>query len=72
MSEMAQCKICGKILHNDEVGLNRKLINRNAEEFLCIFCMAKQFRCTPELLNEKIRQFRRLGCALFTSEEEPT
>ena len=66
---MAVCKRCGKFLSNDEIGLTRKMICREAAEFFCIDCLAEQFRWTPQLLEEKIRQFRRMGCALFTAED---
>lgn len=66
---MTECKNCGASLSNDEIGLNRKLLGRSVTSFLCIHCLAAQFHCTTALLEEKIRQFRRLGCALFTAEK---
>ena len=63
---MARCKTCGVCLSNDEVGLNQKLLGRTVTEFFCLDCLAVQFHCTRTLLEDKIEQFRRLGCALFT------
>lgn len=62
---MSFCKSCGRELVPDEIGLTKKLINRGAEEFFCIDCLAEQFRCSTELLHKKIEQFRKQGCSLF-------
>ena len=59
------CKQCGAPLTPDEVGLTKKLINRGCTEYLCYGCMASHFQVTVELLHEKVRQFREMGCTLF-------
>ena len=59
------CKQCGAPLTHDEVGLTKKLINRGCTEYLCYGCMASHFQVTVELLREKVRQFREMGCTLF-------
>ena len=59
------CKQCGAPLSHDEVGLTKKLINRGCTEYLCYGCMASHFQVTVELLHEKVRQFREMGCTLF-------
>ena len=59
------CKKCGAPLTHDEVGLTKKLINRGCTEYLCYGCMASHFQVTVELLREKVRQFREMGCTLF-------
>ena len=58
------CKQCGAPLTRDEVGLTKKLINRSCTEYLCYRCMASHFQVTVELLREKVRQFREMGCTL--------
>ncbi len=63
---MSKCKVCGKELTNDEIGLSKKLINRGATEFSCMNCLADFFSCDTQLLEKKIEQFKRQGCALFT------
>ena len=62
---METCIQCGAPLTSDEVGLTKKLINRGATSFLCIHCLAKEFGVSKELLQEKIMQFRAMGCTLF-------
>lgn len=62
---MSQCKKCGKELDNYDIGLTKKLINRGSMEFYCIECLAEMFNCSTELLEKKIQQFIKQGCALF-------
>ena len=59
---MARCMQCGKELTHNEIGAHRKFINRGAEQFFCKQCLAKHLGVTPELIDEKIDQFKRLGC----------
>ena len=60
------CHICGRPLVPDECALTKKLINHGAVEFMCLSCLAKHFDVSEEVLREKIRQFREMGCTLFT------
>ncbi len=59
------CKQCGKSLSRDEIGLHKKMVNRGATEFFCLQCLAVYFNAPPDLLKEKIEQFRKDGCTLF-------
>lgn len=59
------CDKCGKVLSKDEIALTKKLISRNAVEFLCIECLASYLGTTKEALIEKIEQFKDEGCELF-------
>lgn len=59
------CKDCGKELIKDEVALNRKLIDLNTKEYLCLECMSDMFDCTVEDLETKIMEFKEQGCTLF-------
>ncbi len=68
--ESARCCVCGAPLIPDEIALTRKLINRGAQEFQCLACLANFFDCSTELLHAKIAQFRRNGCVLFASLSE--
>jgi formyltetrahydrofolate synthetase len=53
-------------LKSDEVALYRKLIWREASEYLCIECLAEDLSSTPERLNELIVYFRtKQKCCLF-------
>ncbi len=62
---MDKCIKCGCELTSDDIGLTKKLINRGAEEFMCIDCLAQKFKVTPERLREKIKEFKEQGCLLF-------
>ncbi len=64
-----RCVSCGRLLTRDEMGLHRKLVNRAADSFYCISCNAEQFGVTAALLEEKIRQFKEMGCTLFDLSE---
>lgn len=56
---------CGRPLILDEIALHRKLINRGAEEFMCLTCLAEYLNSDEDTLREKIKFFRRQGCTLF-------
>ena len=60
------CHICRRPLVPDECALTKKLINRGAAEFMCLSCLSEHFDVPEEVLLEKIRQFREMGCTLFT------
>ena len=59
------CIECNKALTKDEVALNKKLIDKNTKEFLCLNCMSEQFGCDVEDLQIKIDEFKEQGCTLF-------
>lgn len=62
---MPDCKQCEKKLAGDEVGLCQKLIGRMTTNFLCMDCLAAYFEVERADLEEKVRQYKELGCALF-------
>lgn len=64
------CRQCQKMLTQDEVGLYKKLIDIKAEDYLCIACLANYYGCTVEFLNDKIKQFKKIGCFLFKYKKE--
>ena len=61
------CLRCGRLLEADEIALTKKLINRGAEHYFCLSCLAKRFEVSEENLRIKIREFREMGCTLFKS-----
>ena len=61
----ACCTACGAPVSGDEIGLYRKLVNRGASAYLCKACLARRFDCETALLDEKIAQFKQMGCSLF-------
>ena len=64
-SSMPACALCSASLTPDEIGLSKKLINRGTTVFFCLPCLARRFDVTEEILRDKIRQFREMGCTLF-------
>jgi len=62
---MALCKECGKPLKSDEVAIYRRLIYRDAEEYLCIECLSKSLKVDRRVIEEKIKYYKEIGCTLF-------
>lgn len=61
----SRCFRCGAPLSADEIAIYRRIVNRGAEQFLCIHCFAKEFSVEEKLILEKIEQFKKMGCTLF-------
>lgn len=64
-SKIKNCSECGKVLSKDEIALNKKLIDKNVKEFLCLECLSERFGCEVEDLEIKIDEFKEQGCTLF-------
>ncbi len=61
-----KCYVCGKTpLTKDEIGLTKKLIDKKANTFYCIDCLAENLEVTTEELEAKIEEFKEEGCTLF-------
>ena len=66
VGKQINCTYCDKEkLSKNEVGLNKKLINRQIERMMCLSCMAAYCETTGEELKEMIDRFKQQGCALF-------
>jgi len=66
MTKRVDCFICGREnLSHIEIGLNKKLIKRNIEKFMCMQCLADYLEISTEDLAERIQEFKNAGCALF-------
>ena len=65
MNEPLRCVRCGAPLMKDDVAMTRKMINRGTETFYCLSCLADHFELTEDILREKIKEFRAMGCTLF-------
>jgi len=62
---MAKCKQCNANLKPDEIAIYRKLVNRGAKEYLCIPCLSEYFKCSQEIIYDRIEKLRKAGCTLF-------
>ncbi|MGN0641710.1 MAG: hypothetical protein ACI4JJ_01070 [Huintestinicola sp.] len=56
------CMNCGAELMADDIAIYRKLVTRNAKQFLCIDCLAEKLGCPREAIEERIRYYRESGC----------
>lgn len=60
------CIICDKKnLDKNTIGINKKLLGEDIENFYCMDCLADYLECTVNELLEKIEEFREEGCKLF-------
>lgn len=59
------CISCGKELNKDDIGFHKKMVNRGAEEFMCIDCLCEYFGLTREKADEMILKFKSMGCSMF-------
>lgn len=62
---MAVCLKCGRPLTADEIAVHRKLVSREASQFMCKTCLAAYFEVEEAKIDQKIAQFKRQGCLLF-------
>ena len=60
------CIICGKNnLNKNTIGINKKLLGEDMENFYCMDCLAEYLGSTVEELLDKIEEFKEEGCKLF-------
>ena len=60
------CVMCGKDhLNKDTIGINKKLLDEDIENFYCMDCLAEYLCCTVDELLDKIEEFKEEGCKLF-------
>lgn len=66
MANYKTCMECGEELFADDIAIHRKLVNRGAEEFFCIDCLAEKLGCKREDIERLIEYYRSTGkCTLF-------
>ena len=64
--ETKKCYVCGKTpFSKNEVGLTKKIIDKKAQRFYCLPCLAEYLEVTEEELLAKIEEFKNEGCKLF-------
>jgi len=60
------CYVCGKYdLNRNEVGLTKKLLDKDSKHFYCLDCLAEYLEVDTELLLAKVEDFKEQGCLLF-------
>ena len=65
------CIRCEETLTADDIALFRKLICREAEEYMCIGCLAKDLDFPRKKLDDLVDFFHRTGvCCLFPKYDE--
>lgn len=62
------CRYCEVALDRNAIGLNKKLFEEEAKRnlYMCFPCMADYLECSEEDLREKVEEFKREGCKLFS------
>ena len=64
--ETKKCYVCGKTpLSKDEIGINKKLIDKKTVKFYCLTGLAEYFEVGEDELLAKIEEFKNEGCSLF-------
>lgn len=60
------CYVCGKEdINKNEIGLSKKLLDKNTKYFYCLDCLAQYLEVETEFLLEKVEEFKEQGCTLF-------
>jgi len=63
---MINCVMCGKTdLEKDTIGINKKLLGLDIQNFYCMDCLAEYLECSVDELLDKIEEFKEEGCTLF-------
>lgn len=66
MNNTITCVSCEKAdLIQNEIGINKKLLGKEIENFYCFDCLAEYLEVTPQDLLDKIEEFKEDGCKLF-------
>ena len=60
------CYVCGKeALSNNEIGLTKKLLDKDSKRYYCLGCLAEYLEVDTEFLLAKVEEFKEQGCKLF-------
>lgn len=60
------CVACAlEDLPKNTIGINKKLLGTDIENYYCLDCLADYLDVTVEELLEKIEEFKEEGCKLF-------
>lgn len=62
----SSCVACGKEpLSKDEIGINKKLLGTEVNNFYCLTCLAEYLDVSEQDILDKIEEFKEEGCKLF-------
>ena len=61
----ATCYQCGAKPDRDTLALNKKLLGKAIQKFLCLECLAEYLGATTDDLIIKIEDFKEQDCDLF-------
>lgn len=68
---MTKCIACkNNDISSDEIGLNKKMISKETNEFLCYDCLALKFKCSKDNLLFMVKRLKKLGCTLFVLDDD--
>lgn len=60
------CYVCYKEnLNKNEIGLTKKLLNKDTKIYYCLDCLAEHLELDTEFLLDKIEEFKTQGCESF-------
>lgn len=61
-----ECMACGeKELSHNTIGINKKLLGENIDQYYCISCLAEYLDVEEQDIYDKIEEFKEQGCKLF-------
>ena len=52
-------------MSKNEIGLTKKLLDKDSKRFYCLGCLAEYLEVDTELLLAKVEEFKAQGCKLF-------
>ncbi|HPF87174.1 MAG TPA: hypothetical protein PK537_03845 [Candidatus Limiplasma sp.] len=63
---VVRCADCASPLRRDEIAITKRLISRGATQFFCIGCLARRLHVPEAAIEQKIQEYREMGCTLFS------
>lgn len=60
------CYTCGKdALSKNEIGLTKKLLDKDSRHFYCLDCLAEHLDVDTEFLLDRVKEYKEQGCKFF-------
>jgi hypothetical protein len=60
-----KCCVCAGDISKTAIGLNKKLLDRNTNKYMCVSCLADYLDVSQDELLDLVEEFKNQGCALF-------